>query len=156
MWGSNNDSWHVGTEFSRQFSSRIYLAISLFKKLNTQCLNSLTFLFIKRFVSLFFTFLYFWIQNIEFREELFLFFSTLQNRHIIMFTIICFFNIYCIYILLIIVFTIILLIIIGNPQSREYTRMKIKTLSEMGRCDYYRSWWRRRNSLRLSIVFCYT
>ena len=45
-----------------------------------------------------------------------------------MFTIICFFNIYCIYILLIIVFTIILLIIIGNPQSREYTRMKIKTL----------------------------
>ena len=105
MWGSNNDSWHVGTEFSRQISSRIYLAISLFKKLNIQCLNSLTYSFVKRFASLLFTFLYFWIQNIEFREELFLFFSTLQNRHIIMFTIICFFNIYCIYILLIIVFT---------------------------------------------------
>ena len=99
MWGSNNDSWHVGTEFSRQISSRIYLAISLLKKLNIQCLNSLTYLFVKRFASLLFTLLYFWIQNIEISEELFLFFSTLQNRHIIMFTIICFFNVYCIYII---------------------------------------------------------
>ena len=129
MWGSNNDSWHVGTEFSRQISSRIYLAISLFKKLNIQCLNSLTYLFVKRFASLLFTSLYFWIQNIEFSEELFLFFSTLQNRHIIMFTIICFFLTYTVSILFIIVFTsIILLIIIGNPQSHEYTRMKIKNL----------------------------
>ena len=99
MWGSNNDSWHVGTEFSRQFSSRIYLAISLFKKLNIQGLQLLTHLFVKRLASLLFTLLYFWIQNIEISEELFLFFSTLQNRHIIMFTIICFLNVYCIYII---------------------------------------------------------
>ena len=130
MWGSNNDSWHVCTEFSRQISSRIYLAISLFKKLNIQCLNSLTYLFLKRFASFLFTLLYFWIQNIEFSEELFLFFSTFQNRHIIMFTIICFFNIYCLYIILIIVFTIILLIIIGNPQSREYTMKMERWLAD--------------------------
>ena len=154
MWGSNNDSWHVGTEFSRQISSRIYLAVSLFKKLNIQCLNSLTYLFMKRFASLLLTLLYFWVQNIEFSEELFLFFSTLQNRYKIMFTIICFFNVYCIYIINYCFYYIILLIIIGNPQSHEYTRMKIKTLMKW-KDDYYRSWWRRRCRAVLKYILEY-
>ena len=57
-----------------------------------------------------------------------------------MFTVICFFNnIYCIYIILIIVFTIILLIIsIGNPQSHECKNNEDKKIiMKMERCDYY-------------------
>ena len=152
MWGSNSDSWHVGTEFSRQFSSRIYLAICLFKKLNTQCLHSLAFLFVKRFASLFFTFLYFWIQNIEISEELFLFFSTLQNRHIIMFTIICFFNIYCIYI---INYCFYYYFVNYNWKSSIAWIYKNEDKKLM-KMEKMISWWRRRNSVRFSIVFCHT
>ena len=80
---SNRGSWNIGTEFSRQIPNRIYLVISLFKKLNIQCINSQTYFFVKRFTSLLFRFLYFWIQNIQSCKELFLFFSTFQNGQII-------------------------------------------------------------------------